>query len=554
MNINTLRMKKILTSIVASTLLAAPFANISAQTTLRSADKELIRKEVVPTVIKQIKEQAGIDILGWASPQVANASVSGFPVFENSSLLRSGESNTITLRPDSILVSTEYMGSAATFLGDKIKITFANYKAQTIDIPDAFTMNADIPEQIIISSPKTGNIGKIDFNVTKLRSTIYNLDVTLTVLDKKTELITLNIATTDAGYGAILTLKEGLKELITSMDDSVELPDAYQLEMDLVDKAGCYPFHLYAQEDGITVPIGDATVQLNPEEDADFEVDSVQVTGYAHGVANQWTSLKMVYEDSDDDNQAITRVFKYDNNSSFTQPEFSRQTVITTNVEEAAGIRSYSPKVTTKALPGDGIFTMAVSPKISTKGLIKSVVSTMVFDKALSRVTFDVQQTSEESLTPTTLTDVFQGRVDLGVAGTDLVAWINLDTYENNELSETDQIKVTMDMIKKQTAVVEFLDEDKAVATAYYSTNLAGVLTANEQVTADEWSIIPSKEYIRVQHIDRADYQIVSMLGSVEAAGTIAGDAQISTASLPKGMYIFVVKADGKQKAVKFIH
>ncbi len=547
-------MKKILTSIVASTLLAAPMADLSAQTTLRSADKELIRKEVVPTVIKQIKDKAGIDILGWASPQVANASVSGFPLFENSSLLRSGGSNAITIHPDSILVSTEDMGSAATFLGDKIKITFADYQSRTIDIPDLFTVNADLPRQIIISSPTTGNIGKMDFNVTKLRSSIYNLDVTLTILGTKVELLTLNIATTDAGYGATLTLKEGLKELITRMDESLQLPDAYQLEMALVDKKGCYPFRLYAQEDGKTLPVGDAIVQLNPEEGADFEVDSVQVTGYAQGVANKWTSLKMVYEDTDDDDEAITRVFKYDNNSSFTQPKFSRQTVITTNVEEAAGIRSFSPKVTTKAFPGNGIFTMGISPKVSTKGLLKGLISTMVFDKALSRVTFDVQQTSEESLTPTTFTDVFHGTVDLGISGTDMIAWINMDTYENDELSETDQIKVTMDMIKKQTAVVEFLDEDKAVATAYYSTNLAGILTANDLVTADEWSIIPSKDYIRVQHVDRADYQIVSMLGSVEAAGTIAGDVQISTASLPKGMYIIVVKADGKQKAVKFIH
>ena len=44
------------------------------------------------------------------------------------------------------------------------------------------------------------------------------------------------------------------------------------------------------------------------------------------------------------------------------------------------------------------------------------------------------------------------------------------------------------------------------------------------------------------------------MTGATVSAGTIAGDVVIPTSSLVRGKYIFVVKANGIQQAVKFIH
>ena len=80
-------MRKLFTSVVAALCLAAPVGTLSAQNTqqLTEAQKEAIKKEVLPVVFEQIKEQAGIDILGWANPKLSDT-FAGIPVLESSNL------------------------------------------------------------------------------------------------------------------------------------------------------------------------------------------------------------------------------------------------------------------------------------------------------------------------------------------------------------------------------------------------------------------------------------------------------------------------------------
>lgn len=61
-------MKKVFTSISMALCLVASSFTTSAQTVqLSEAQKTEIQKEVLPVVFEQIKEQTGLDILGWHS-------------------------------------------------------------------------------------------------------------------------------------------------------------------------------------------------------------------------------------------------------------------------------------------------------------------------------------------------------------------------------------------------------------------------------------------------------------------------------------------------------
>ena len=143
-------MRKFFTSLVACALLVVSGGFASAQQSLSKAEQDAIKNEVLPAVFEQIKEQAGIDILGWANPQLSDASISGFPVFDSGNVLRSGGSKTITLQPDSIIVTlpSSMPQFVATMLGGGyVKVTFAGYDKKEIPVGD-YMMELNLPAQI----------------------------------------------------------------------------------------------------------------------------------------------------------------------------------------------------------------------------------------------------------------------------------------------------------------------------------------------------------------------------------------------------------------------
>ena len=119
-------MKKIFTSVIAALCLAAPVGNLSAQTSQQftKSQEEAIKKELLPVVFEQIKEQAGIDILGWATPKLNANTISGIPILESSNLLRAGETE-VRVTPDSII---------STLQGQKLKIVFKDQDAKYLPI------------------------------------------------------------------------------------------------------------------------------------------------------------------------------------------------------------------------------------------------------------------------------------------------------------------------------------------------------------------------------------------------------------------------------------
>ena len=99
------------------------------------------------------------------------------------------------------------------------------------------------------------------------------------------------------------------------------------------------------------------------------------------------------------------------------------------------------------------------------------------------------------------------------------------------------------------------MNGETTYGTAYFTSNAAGIITANEDI-AEEVSairIIPTDNGVRVLNVDRAEYQIVSMTGSTVARGVVSGDETISTANLPKGIYVIAVDQNGDREVVKFV-
>ena len=101
-------MKKVFTSISMALCLVASSFTTSAQTVqLSEAQKTEIQKEVLPVVFEQIKEQTGLDILGWAQPQLSSNFIGSLPVLNNlQSGLRADTPTPYSVKPDSILIST----------------------------------------------------------------------------------------------------------------------------------------------------------------------------------------------------------------------------------------------------------------------------------------------------------------------------------------------------------------------------------------------------------------------------------------------------------------
>ena len=110
--------------------------------------------------------------------------------------------------------------------------------------------------------------------------------------------------------------------------------------------------------------------------------------------------------------------------------------------------------------------------------------------------------------------------------------------------------KIAVDVVK---APATEDGEETVYGTAYFTSNIAGVVTANESVeeSVATMKVVPVQNAIRVTNVDKATYRIVSMTGAVVASGHINGDTYISTASLSQGIYIVAVEANGTLQSVK---
>lgn len=549
-------MRKFFTSLVACALLVVSGGFASAQQSLSKAEQDAIKNEVLPAVFEQIKEQAGIDILGWANPQLSDASISGFPVFDSGNVLRSGGSKTITLQPDSIIVTlpSSVPQVVATLLGGGyVKVTFAGYDKKEIPVPVGdYMMELNLPAQIKVASPKM-DLFTLNFDSKlgegkKLPFTM-NVDMTIdtpileTILGgKKMDLISLVVEPDkEANINAKLNLEAGSKMLAGMLENmlksKVDLPDAFLLTVKLTELDNFrVPCSLFAVAREITLPLGDAVIGLNLT--AGFPLSYVEVTKYEKGKADEWIKLWMAKVDTDSKNIERLDVHKYK--------------------YKDAEMKDSTYQCSTAIIASKNLVTKM--PTLLSKNIAQSLV-TNVANQMLSTQEYPVGNLSikhyDKEKDPEVGKPVFDA--DLSVAmGDKGVQYVKIKMTEYDEDgNDITYVKLSFMGEKKEMVKVDIIPDEEtnpALVTAYISSNVYGVATNNEKIEAPSWTIIPAREGIRVQNIDKATYQIVSMTGATVSAGTIAGDVVIPTSSLVRGKYIFVVKANGIQQAVKFIH
>lgn len=546
-------MRKFFTSLVACALLVVSGGFASAQQSLSKAEQDAIKNEVLPAVFEQIKEQAGIDILGWANPQLSDASISGFPVFDSGNVLRSGGSKTITLQPDSIIVTlpSSMLQFVATMLGGGyVKVTFAGYDKKEIPVGD-YMMELNLPAQIKVASPKMdlftlnfdsklGEGGKLPFTM-KVDMTVDNPLLQGVFEDKKLDLISLVVEHKEANFNAKLSLEAGLKKLAGMLENmlksKVDLPDAFLLTVKLTELDNFrVPCSLFAVAGEITLPLGDAVIGLNLT--AGFPLSYVEVTKYEKGKADEWIKLWMAKVDTDSKNSERLDVHKY----KYKDAEKKDSTYeCSTAIVASKNLVAKMPTLLSKNI-AQSLVTNVANQMLSTQEYLVGNLSIFHYDK--------------EKL-PEVVKPVFEA--DLSIAmGDKGVQYVKIKMTEHDEDgNDITYVKLSFMGEKKEMVKVDIIPDEEtnpALVTAYISSNVYGVATNNEKIEAPSWTIIPAREGIRVQNIDKATYQIVSMTGATVSAGTIAGDVVIPTSSLVRGKYIFVVKANGIQQAVKFIH
>lgn len=539
-------MRKFFTSLVACALLVVSGGFASAQQSLSKAEQDAIKNEVLPAVFEQIKEQAGIDILGWANPQLSDASISGFPVFDSGNVLRSGGSKTITLQPDSIIVTlpSSVPQSVATLLGGRyVKVTFAGYDKKEISVGN-YMMELNLPAQIKVASPTIKNLLTLNFD-SKLgegKTLPFTMKVDMSLLGgEKMDLISLVVEPKEANINAKLNLEAGLKMLAGMLEkmagSKLDLPDAFLLSVKLTELDNFrVPCSLFAEKEEKTLPLGDAVIGLNLT--AGFPLSYVEVTKYEMGKPDEWIKLWMEKVDTTSKNIEHLNVHKY----KYKDAEKKDSTYqCSTAIIATKNLVTKMPTLLSKNI-AQSLVTNVANEMLSTKDLLLGNLSIYHYDK--------------EKL-PAVIEPVFEA--DLSIAmGDKGVQYVKIKMTEHDEDgNDITYVKLSFMGEKKEMVKVDIIPDEEtnpALVTAYISSNVYGVATNNEKIEAPSWTIIPAREGIRVQNIDKATYQIVSMTGATVSAGTIAGDVVIPTSSLVRGKYIFVVKANGIQQAVKFIH
>lgn len=542
-------MRKLFTSVVAALCLAAPMSTLSAQNTqqLTEAQKEAIKKEVLPVVFEQIKEQAGIDILGWANPSLSNT-FAGIPVLESSNL-RAASAESVSVRPDRIALSTDKIVSLLpdglipsdlqpiidAVLGDTINVTFADYDVKTlpislgqtpitVDLPATINIAGNVPLASVYfeSTTDSANGTLLDLNV--------DMEITLTGGGERSDLVSCTLTMSQAmELNANVDVQDGLRSLLTVL--SVPAVD-YLVTVNLggMMTTGTIPASLFAIPEGgastARVSMGDAVVYLNQASTALFPITKINVTGYSdEGAANAWSIFNFNMNETTSE-VAVAKVLNVDKyvaeSSTMADSTFKQRTIIT--------MTDNTPSIPT-------------TPEAAVKSVVNRVVSELAEERKATWYELKIEQIDDD------LTNDVKQVLNIEVQPyfedeTTAIADVIITPANGSEYI----IKATADLTNNKIAV-----QVADYGTAYFTSNIAGVITANESVeeSVATMKVVPTQNAIRVTNVDKGTYRIVSMTGAIVASGHINGDTYIPTASLAQGIYIVAVEANGTLQSVK---
>ena len=531
-------MKNFFTSVMAALFMAAPVGNLSAQTSqqLTKSQEEAIKKELLPVVFEQIKEQAGIDILGWATPKLNVNTLSGIPVLESSSLRAASTDGEAVVKPDSIIVNTTGISAeVGAFLGN-LKVTFDGYHNKDIPLITVAgrPLSIDLPETIVVASGKMGEVAKITFKseiVEPDNSLPFSLDVNISLLGQESkDLIDFSLAQDEQTLmlNGNLIIGDGLKDifkLITALKpDFPQLPDMnYLVQLDIAKMLLTgLPVTLYGiLPDENQVTLGKANIILDLQ--SPIFISQVDVTSYENGTANEWDRYTFAL-DQKTEQDLVLKIDKYEYEKDFSDAgKYSESTIIT--------MTDYTKNIT-------------ADTKSAISGVVTRVVNELANEGKATRyeLTIAKHESGKEGEVIASI------KVSPYMSGTNAIADIDIVAGGSAYL-----VRATADLSGSKKIAVDVIQGETSFATAYFTSNIAGVITSNESVQVSDVKVIPTANAIRVLNADKASYQIYSITGAMMANGTIAGDAYISTANLAKGIYIVVVEANGVKQSVKFI-
>lgn len=544
-------MKNFFTSVMAALFMAAPVGNLSAQTSqqLTKSQEEAIKKELLPVVFEQIKEQAGIDILGWANPQLTNT-LSSIPMLESSNL-RAAAANTVNVKPDSITVNLKALGLnisstpiVGNLIGDKVNILFQGYDTKTLPLVSigGAPVTVEMPETILVMGKAETPIMTINFKSVEGSTKLLDMEVELSLLSvSKYDLLGCSLEQDmNTDLTAKVDIREDLRNLAKTIagviggDDSnaqlAGLDVDYEVSVGLSGLVNmAIPASLFAIPEGSAttarIPMGDAVVSLDLSNSM-MPISKIDVTSYEAGKASAWSLFKLDASKTTTSTSAVTKIDidKYSHsNVEKKDTSFVEKTVIT--------MTDLTPSLPTTA-------------KSAVQGVITRVVNELANDGKATWYELNITKTEKEQEAK----EIVSIKVSPYMSGTNAIADIDIVADGSAYL-----VRATADLSGSKKIAVDVIQGETSFATAYFTSNIAGVITSNESVQVSDVKVIPTANAIRVLNADKASYQIYSITGAMMANGTIAGDAYISTANLAKGIYIVVVEANGVKQSVKFI-
>ncbi len=544
-------MKNFFTSVMAALFMAAPVGNLSAQTSqqLTKSQEEAIKKELLPVVFEQIKEQAGIDILGWANPQLTNT-LSSIPMLESSNL-RAAAANAVNVKPDSITVNLKALGLnisstpiVGNLIGDKVNILFQGYDTKTLPLVSigGAPVTIEMPETILVMGKAETPIMTINFKSVEGSTKLLDMEVELSLLSvSKYDLLGCSLEQDmNTDLTAKVDIREDLRNLAKTIagviggDDSnaqlAGLDVDYEVSVGLSGLVNmAIPASLFAIPEGSAttarIPMGDAVVSLDLSNSM-MPISKIDVTSYEAGTASAWSLFKLDASKTTTSTSAVTKIDidKYSHSTAEKKDtSFVEKTVIT--------MTDLTPSLPTTA-------------KSAVQGVITRVVNELANDGKATWYELNITKTEKEQEAK----EIVSIKVSPYMSGTNAIADIDIVADGSAYL-----VRATADLSGSKKIAVDVIQGETSFATAYFTSNIAGVITSNESVQVSDVKVIPTANAIRVLNADKASYQIYSITGAMMANGTIAGDAYISTANLAKGIYIVVVEANGVKQSVKFI-
>ncbi len=552
-------MKKVFTSIsLALSLIASSFSTSAQTVQLSEAQKIEIQKEVLPVVFEQIKEQTGLDILGLARPQLNSDFIQSLPVFNAQSGLRSDSPTPYSVKPDSIIVNVAALAPDVSQLMTNVKVLFGDYKK--IDMPidiAGLSGSIEIPRLIKVTSnsilPTFQNIAEIKIVANENPKALLDMDMIITLWGDDTttsQLIGLTIAQNESfDFEFNVEIGEGLQGiwgLLKAVATLPELPEMnYLITLGFSQiGTGVIPASLYGipTADATTrIPMGDAAVALDFS--TDMPIKYIALTSYENAKAEKWSKLWFEMEQKTTEDLVLTiDNFVYTDEAK-TDSTFANRTIVTmSDYTKNAAVASTQSAV-------KSVINRVVS-ELATEG---SAAQYKMLIESAKDLNGDGNITNEEKAT------TMEIEVTPSLVGTDAIADINIKSYSYSETGDATLTEMNVKATANLTNNVIRVDlipagSPAAVGSAYFTSNIAGIVTSNDDITINTVKVTPVEGGIYIDNSGKAAYRIVNMSGATVANGTVSGDnAYISTSSLAKGVYVIVVTENGVSQSVKFV-